>query len=364
MNIIFRKLRQPPRKILLSRTDRIGDFILTLPVLEAINRFPRIDVTLLCRDCVVPLLKNNPYCKQVISIRDGQTPQKTLRAIRENQFDCLLVLVNDPIVRELLPGLKHIPVRIGPMNKIWVLPHYTHPIIQKRSKSTKNEAEYNLEMLRIFDTQINLNIRPKLYLTEVDIQEIEYTFPRIFHSPKPKVALHAGMSGSALNWPVYRYQKLIEELLERDITVVLTGAGPEENMANENFIENVRHTHSGHIFNLAEQVNLRQLASLISRCDLFIGPSTGPTHIANAVQTPIVTIYPPIKVQSSIRWEPYLANAAVFVPAVSCNQKYRCREEVCSDYCCMDRISVDSILRKAEALLKSHRIGSTQSPSC
>ncbi len=45
--------------------------------------------------------------------------------------------------------------------------------------------------------------------------------------------------------------------------------------------------------------------NLISNASLFIGPSTGPTHIANALGIHTISIYSPIKVQSALRWSPF-----------------------------------------------------------
>ncbi len=357
MDFILRRLRRRPKRVLLSRTDRIGDFILTLPVLEAMKRHIGIDFAVLCRESVAPLLEGNPHCGRAIPIRQGDSPQRTLRAIREGQFDCLLVLVNDPTIRKLLPELRHIPNRIGPLSKLQTLLHYTHPILQKRSKSIKNEAEYNMDMLRLFDRKTDWKIRPKLYLNEAEIKETRCRFSAPFRSPKPKIVLHAGMGGSALNWPEFRYQKLIERLVELDNVVILTGAGREERKANERFIGSLNGRFKDRAFNLAEQVNLRQLAALISQSDLFIGPSTGPTHIANAVGTPIVAFYPPVTVQSSVRWGPYLADAALFVPDVPCGRKYRCAGEACGFYCCMERISVETVLQKVMEIIGKKRAG-------
>ncbi|NQU64592.1 MAG: glycosyltransferase family 9 protein, partial [SAR324 cluster bacterium] len=163
----FRKLKKNPTKLLVARTDRIGDFVLTLPVLEVLHK-AGIKASILCRTMVTPLLENNPFVDRIITVdRPDADPIEEIHAYG---FDTLLVLVNDPIIRRLLPRLKDIPVRIGPLTKPSVFFSYTHPVLQKRSRSVMNEAEYNLELLGIFGLKPAQPPRPQLYFQEDEIQ--------------------------------------------------------------------------------------------------------------------------------------------------------------------------------------------------
>jgi ADP-heptose:LPS heptosyltransferase len=167
MALFLRKLKEQPKKVLVARTDRIGDFVLTLPVLEVLRK-SGIAPSVLCRSLVTPLLENNPFVDSIIAVDSpGSDP---LDEIRPQEFDCLLVLVNDPIIRGLLPRLKDIPVRIGPLSKPSVFFSYTHPVFQKRSRSLMNEAEYNLELLEVLNLKSIDPARPKIYFRPGEIQ--------------------------------------------------------------------------------------------------------------------------------------------------------------------------------------------------
>ncbi len=56
------------------------------------------------------------------------------------------------------------------------------------------------------------------------------------------------------------------------------------------------------------------MAALISKAVLFIGNSTGPIHIAAAVDTYVVGLYSPVRVESPVRWGPLTDKKKIFVP--------------------------------------------------
>jgi len=350
MALFLRKLKKRPKKVLVARTDRIGDFILTLPVLEVLAK-NGISPSVLCRSLVTPLLENNPHIDNVITV---DSPGKdVIDEIRSYAFDCLLVLVNDPTTRGLLPHLREIPVRIGPLSKPSVFFAYTHPVIQKRSHSLMNEAEYNLELLEILGLTPEEPPRPQLYFAPEEIQMFREDFSHILvdSGQQSLIVFHQGMAGSALNWSDENYGTLLSGLLEQGYQVVLTGHGDEEADRNLGCMNRFSPLYQGRLFDLSNALTLRQLGLLIHLSDLFIGPSTGPTHLANAVGTNIISFYPPIQVQSTRRWGPYLSSATIFTPDVRCGQKFRCIGEKCPDFFCMDRIPPRDVLTVATELL-------------
>ncbi len=355
MALFLRKLTYKPKRILVARTDRIGDFILTLPVLEALKK-GGVEPSILCQSAVTPLLENNPFVDQIITVDDPDSDP--IDAIRSHEFECLLVLVNDPIIRGLLPYLKHIPLRIGPLSKPSVFFAYTHPVLQKRSRSLMNEAEYNLELLEVFGLKVNEPIRPQLYFRDSEIQAFQTEHNGIFKntSNEPLIIFHQGMGGSALNWREESYRILLEGLLDKGYRVILTGNGEEEAERNRGCKDSVHSRFPDRISDLTNQLSLRQLGLLIHLADLFIGPSTGPTHLANAVGTENISFYPPIQVQTKRRWGPYLSSAATFTPNVHCGQKYHCIREKCSHFYCMDLILPGDVLAHVQELLPISRV--------
>lgn len=354
MAIFLRKLKRPIKNILISRTDRIGDFILTLPVFEALKKETDVQITVLCQKMVAPLIQNNPFIDRVITVESEKSDVDLISEIKSFAFDSLLVLVNDPVIRRLIAQLKFIPVRIGPLSKPQMLFNYTHPVIQKRSQSFQNEAEYNLELIRQITGAIPQPIKPKLYIEDEEKEQFQKKFPKIdqFTQIGKTIVLHCGMNNSALNWSFGSYSDLLKRLIDRNFHIILTGASDIENETNQTLINGLPETSQKNVLNGCGKLNLRELAVLLSNCSLFIGPSTGPTHVANATGIPVVSIYPPIQVQSKQRWQPFLAQSEILVPNVPCGQKYRCIEKKCADYYCLDLITSETVEKAVLRLLE------------
>lgn len=352
MAVFFRRLKQKPKRVLVSRTDRIGDFILTLPVLEVLKK-EGIEPSVLCRSTVKPLLENNPFVDQIIAVdAPGADPVESVLAER---FDCLLVLVNDPLIRQLLPRLRKIPVRIGPLSKPSVLLSYTHPVLQKRSRSEMNEAEYNLALLEVMGVSAVTLPKPRLFLQDEEIGTFQVDHAAILPKSGNEglMILHQGMGGSALNWRESSYDALLTGILEQGHHVILTGTGEEEAKRNRECIDRFQPSYPERLFDMTNCLTLRQLSVLIHISDLFIGPSTGPTHLANAVGTRLIAFYPPVRVQSIRRWGPFLAAGRLLTPDVNCRQKFKCIGEKCPDYYCMDRIRPEEVLGIIDDMLSN-----------
>lgn len=285
-------------------------------------------------------MKDNPYVENVFAISPNSNNDQLSSFIRENNFDGLLVLVNDPLLSKVFNNLKKIPVRIGPLSKPKSIFQFTHPVIQKRSRSMFNEAEYNLELLKIFDPNINVQIKPKVYIQADEQKQLRTKFPDLFLDEKRIIIFHSGMAGSALNWNQNNYSTLLDKLSRLDIKIILTGNSVSEKERNQRLQDSVN---KRNLFNFSGKLSLRELATLYSLSNIYIGPSTGPTHIANAVGLKVFSFYPPIKVQSKKRWQPYLGNSTIFSPDIPCDQKYKCIKQKCKHYYCMDLITVEEV---------------------
>ncbi len=355
MALFLRKSKHQPKRILISRTDRIGDFVLALPVFEAVKQNLDVHLAVLCNEMVKPLLDHNPFVDQIITVKPNCMNSQAIESIEMSEFDTLLVLVNDPIILKLLPELKRIPIRIGPLSKPGALLQFTHPVIQKRSRSVKNEAEYNLELLRFFQINRISNLKPQLYLTpgETDAFKIKYAelLAKVSHS-QSLLVFHPGMSGSALNLEFKAYHEILAGMTQLPVNICLTGSGEDEHTRNQELIRSIDTSKQDSLIDFSNRLSLRELAILISISKLFIGPSTGPTHLANAVNTPLITFYPPIKVQSARRWAPFKADAIVHTPEVPCGQKYRCIREKCPHFYCMDLIEPGIVIKQIKDLIR------------
>lgn len=341
--------------ILITRTDRIGDVILSLPVINTLKKlFPNKPIHFMVSSYVAPLVENYPGVESIIKydVSDESTQVSRIKQItneiRALNIDTALMLVYDGDVMSIIKnaGIKN---RLGPLTKISGIFSYTKFQVQHRSKVERHELEYNLSLLKLlgvkendFETTMELPINRTALNSAFDkLRNMGFDSPHGGY-----IVVHVGSGGSALNWRYAYYAELASRLAETTgLTILLTGTEKESAITFS-----VKQHIKGRCFNTAGLFSLKELAAVISEAKLFIGPSTGPMHIAAATSVPLVSIFSPVRVQSAKRWGPYSKGAVVIAPKVDCPAKLKCLGERCNLYNCMDTVSIDEVFDKAKKL--------------
>jgi heptosyltransferase-3 len=347
--------------ILVVRADRIGDVVLSTPVFEAIrSHYPRARISVMVREAVAPLLRGLSSIDEVLVYEpEGRHAGvsgffELLRDFRQRRFKLAVCLQSQARIAAALFGVG-VPYRVGPLSKLHSFLFYNRGIRQSRSQVEMHEADYNLQLLRRLGIRSGArNLPTRVHLDSGAVDRAEAFLKPLRESASRIVAVHPGMGGSALNWPEESYRELIESLLAEGISVVVTGGGLEKDLL-ERFQERLP-AHPGlRFWGGANSGPVSELAGLFSRVDLVIAPSTGPLHVAVALAKPVVTFYPPVRVQSAIRWGPYVADerkASVLVPENYCGEEFRCRGSLCHHYPCMKSIPVRTALQQVREQLR------------
>jgi ADP-heptose:LPS heptosyltransferase len=100
------------------------------------------------------------------------------------------------------------------------------------------------------------------------------------------------------------------------------------------------------VTNVIDFMSLSEFMSLIDVCDGLVASSTGPVHIAAALQKHSLGIYPPIKPMHPVRWQPIGKKAQYFVVDRNCNA---CKPDKTSCFC-MNEISPLQIKMALDAI--------------
>jgi heptosyltransferase I len=116
-----------------------------------------------------------------------------------------------------------------------------------------------------------------------------------------KLAVVLATSKPERNWPIDRYRETLERIAARwPLSVVLIG-GPGE--AERALAAELRRGLRGPVLDMVGQTDLRQLAALLGQVDALLAPDTGPLHVAQAMNKPVVGLY---AVAPSQKTGPYL----------------------------------------------------------
>jgi len=297
-------------RVLVSRTDKLGDFLVSLPSIYCIhNNLPDTQLSVLVADYTRAIAELAPYIDEIL-VDPGRengfrATLKLATALRAHRYSHVVTLFSTSHVG-LAAWLAHIPYRLAPATKLAQL-FYNHRLKQRRSQSTKPEHEYNLDLARqlLTDMGVSSITNPKppyLSVNSETRQKTRSAFFTQFQIPEPAklVFVHAGSGGSSNNLSVEQYAKLIHLLdLSRPYHFVLS-AGPGE-LARvtrlSGMVQDVSHT----IYESRE--GLSRFVEHISLADLFIGGSTGPLHIAGALDIPTAAFYVRLRTSSALRWQ-------------------------------------------------------------
>lgn len=298
------------KKILVVRNDKIGDFMLAWPSFAMLKAsLPDCHITALVPNYTVALAELCPWIDSVLvdptEKSDKAKQSELVRQIRAEQFDASINLFSTTYNAKLV-WKGNVPYRLAPATKLAQI-FYNKRIKQKRSQSAKPEFEYNLDLIRAFltDNKVKVVEPSAPYLSFSDQQLVEQKTKLAqqlsLHSDKPWIYVHAGSGGSANNLSLQQYTQLVCGL-EGDFEVVLTAGPGEEQKAAELQKLMAENGRSAVLYDNND--GLVDFSCSIACADMFIAGSTGPLHIAAAIDVPTVGFFPSKRSATPLRWKP------------------------------------------------------------
>ncbi len=349
-------------RILVVRPDRLGDVILSTPVFEVIkSHYSKCHLTALVKENVQPILKGLSSVDHFMSFDpDGRHAGmkgffRLYAEIRRRHFRIAIVLQTHWKIAAAL-FLARVRYRVGPVSKPHSFFFYNRGVRQRRSHVEMHEADYNLQLLRKLGIRVGTRNRAtQVHVNETSIESARlWLSERGWKSQSSLIAVHPGMGGSALNWPESHYQDLIRALLKEKYSILVTGGLLEGDLLDriEQSLGDLKKPPL--FYKSTSQGSIDFLAGLFTHTQLVIAPSTGPLHLAVALGKPVLTFYPPIRVQSALRWGPYLldeSRASVLVPEIYCGQDFKCLGNLCNYFPCMKSLTVKQALEEAKKQL-------------
>ncbi len=343
-----------PKNLLIVRTDRIGDVILSLPLAGIIKKYyPQCKVTFLVKDYTKELVENHPYIDNVLILEEKKIPgskgkvllKENIELIKKYNFDSSIIVYPTFSV-SLIIFLSEIKKRIGTGYR-WYSILFNEKIYEHRKYAEKHELEFNVNLLRKFNIseeisqanvkfdipvkpESNKKVKKELNENNIDVQ-------------KPIIIFHPGSLGSSVDLPIEKFKELILLVSEKtDFQIILTGSSNERELCDR-LVINER------IKNFAGKFSLSEMISLINFSEIFVSNSTGPIHIAAALNKYTIGFYPKILACSAKRWGPYTKNALIFTPEIECEN---CSREQCNSLNCMNSINIQNVFVEIEKIHK------------
>ena len=336
------------KKIILFRTDRMGDLILSFSAVEALKaHLPEARIHIATHPSTAPLAEMQRNISRVVPcVQNGLKGLVTLiRFLRTQQYDAAVHLYPRPGLG-LATFLAGIPVRVGTAYRYYSLLFNRKAKIH-RKQMVMHERDLNLKLLGAMDVPFT-RVPAGLCIPEAVREDIFNLLLAggIKTVSDPFVVLHPGSGGSSLNWPEDQYGSLGNELVAMGYPVVLTGTETDHPK-----VSRVHAFMGERALNLCGRLDLKHLAALLDHAALTVSNSTGPLHLADALGKRVIGLYSPNFYSSPQRWGPYGQPENVFVPEGKLC--YQCPRDRCREFNCMALIRPEKVLERAKELLCS-----------
>ncbi len=317
------------KKILIIRTDRVGDLILSIPALRVLrNKFGQAEITMLLNRGTRDLAKVIPWIDKIMVYRNLI---QTTRMLKQEGFDLAIDLIMDYQLKSaLLAILSGAPHRLG--FDIEGRGGFFN-IRVKPDRKEKHMIEHTLDVVRAIgvDTtdknpEIAVSDDKKRYIEEFLNQQ------NVFGSDL-LVGIHPGGYYPSQRWLPDRFAQLADDIIVRYGAGIILIEGPGE----EKSVRKVASLMSRKAIGVVG-ISLSKLPALIARCNLIVCNNSGPLHIATAVGTPTVSTMGPTV---PYLWWPKGENHIVFRKDLPCSP---CNLGVCKSHKCMKLITVEDVM--------------------
>lgn len=295
-----------PENIIISRTDSIGDVVLTLPMAKILkDQYPDMHIAFMGKSYTKPVIECCSFIDEFIDVADflkkdikisGQSPK------------CIVHVFPQKEIALRAKTLK-IPIRIGTTNRLYHWGTCNKLVRLSRKNSLLHEAQLNIRLL------VPLGIKKIFSLPELGkaigfkkIQPLLPEFQNLIDADKFNLILHPKSQGSAREWGLKNFMALINLLPQKNFKIFISGTSKERELLIP-LIEEAGKL----VTDISGKMDLGTFISFINHCDGLVANSTGPLHIAGALGKTAIGIYPDVRPMNPGRWQALGSNVQFVV---------------------------------------------------
>lgn len=295
------------RRILISRTDELGDVILTLPLSVAIKKaLPEVDLAFLVRPYISHLVHR---IKEIDHVYTLPLSGKGKEIFREYHPDVIIFARGE--FRLALDALRNkVNVRIGSGYK-WYSGLFTRWVYDRRTDRGSHEAEFELNMLSpLLPGPLELEM-PELPPMEEAAGEAKAHLNGA-GIDGPYVVIHPVGKPSILPYPVEKFAEIGRRILEEkpEISVVITSGHGERPVAEHLRREIAQENRTA----IIDTLSPNGVSELLRGASCFISTASDGAHLAALVRSPVVALFPGVPPNWPQRRAPIGPHVTTLVP--------------------------------------------------
>lgn len=334
---------QEIEKILFIRLRLIGDVLMTTPSLKVTkDSLPEAKIYYLVEPPQDELLIGNPDIDELMVIRRNSSFKELLnliRRMRREKFDVAIDFHGGPRA-SLLTLLSGAKLRVGynySPRKI-----FYHLKVERGVKEGHIHSVLNqFNLLKALG--IESNELPPLFMRDlesIEKEKLEQLLKERGLEEKKFLVMHVSAGNKYREWGIENWKKLIETISNKrkDLKVALIGS--KKDMIYE------EHFRFPIVASFIGKLNLREVRELIKKSLLFVGPDSGPMHIASTTGTPIIALFGPTTPSVFGPWKKEAIIIEGLTDCRPCNQK-KCEY----NFRCIREIKPEAVFEEMERIL-------------
>jgi heptosyltransferase-3 len=352
------RLPERPR-ILVITLRRLGDVLLTTPLIRAIRRgFPQATLDVLAFRGSAPILEGNPDIDHVRTMPERPSAGETLALVRElwRRYD--LALSTQAGDRPTLFAWVAARRRIGVVPPPGATGAWWKRHIHDASIAPAPDSHRVTQLLQLATA---LGLEPVAEIVCPQRASVAEFAPR-----QPYAVVHASPFYRYKRWTDAGWRALARGLIERGLAVVAS-EGPDP--AERAYMDGLWGVADVPVARTHGRPDWASLAALLAGARVYVGPDTSVTHLAAATGCPTVAIYGPVNPRLmgpwpvgglSEPWNPagtiqHRGNVWVVqnpLPCLPC-EKLGCAGHLDSHSQCLDELSARQVLAAVDLALRS-----------
>lgn len=321
-----------PKHIILSRTDSIGDVILSLPMAGVLKRqYPNVRISFLGKTYTQSIIEQCADIDQFVNF--DHIKDDLVGALKDLNADSIVhVFPNKEIARAAKKA--HIYNRVGTSHRLFHWWTCNHRPSFSRKNSELHESQLNLKLLAPFGIHKEYSIDELVSILNVVEVGIEEDVLQLIDSDRYSLIMHPLSQGSAREWGLEQFDHLATELGSENFQIFISGTKEDGDQIRNrsSLLENEN------VVDITGRFTLKEFVGFISKVDGLLACSTGPLHIAGVNNVEAVGLFSPIRPIHPGRWRPIGEKIKVFEAKNTCSN---CLSKEGCD--CLSSISVEEV---------------------
>jgi heptosyltransferase-3 len=300
------------KRLVISRTDNLGDVILTLPLAGYLKSIiPDLKITFIGKKYTQPIIAKCVFVDHFLDREEVIQDPHMLAMVRA---DTIIFVFPDKELAKVAKSLQ-IKRRVSTAHRWYNWLYCNHLVDFSRLRSALHESQLNFKLLKPF--KLNRDMSTNEMIPFYGLHDSEFDFSSLLSNNKFNLIIHPKSKGHGREWGLENYFQLIKQLPTDEFSVFITGLKEEEDLIKRELPQLLA---IPGVTNLMGKFSLQELNSFISQVDGLVASGTGVLHLASALGKYTIGLFPPIKPIHPGRWGPIGKNATYLVHDIECNR--------------------------------------------